>query len=75
MDKEIDIPEELYSDEAVCFIAPRYHTNPQNAILCFLVQSGAVSVSDGAAAASPIHLEENEMEILRGLIYGRKNIK
>lgn len=69
MDKEIDIPEELYSDEAVCFIARRYHTDPQSAIQCFLMQSGALSET----AASPFHLEDNEMEILRGLIYGCRN--
>lgn len=59
-----NIPAALYEDEAVCFIANRYHATPWKAVQCFLVQDGIVTEPESAA----FRLEDNEMEILRGLI-------
>ena len=68
MNELIDIPTALYNDEAVCFIADRYHTTPQKVMRCFLVQAGLVPDTEEEAIA--FHLENNEIEILRGLTYG-----
>lgn len=65
MNKLRDIPTALYDDEAVCFIADRYHTTPKNVMQCFLVQDGLIS--DPEEKPLPFHLENNEIEILRGL--------
>lgn len=67
MNKRIDIPAALYDDEVVCFIADRYHTTPQKVIQCFLVQDGVIPVSE--VKKMTFHLENNEMEILRGLTH------
>lgn len=66
--KRIGIPAELYEDEAVCFIAGRYHTVSRKVIQRFLVQEGIVSEAEKDAGT--FRLEENEMEILRALICG-----
>lgn len=66
MNKRIDIPAELYEDEAVCFIADCYHTTSENVVQCFFAQDGIVPESAGLKTFC---LENNEMEILRGLIY------
>lgn len=92
MNERIDIPAELYEDEAVCFFADRYHTSTENVVRCFLVQDGICPEqenepfcqAEGNRACSdcrgekwkneiqPItfRLEDNEMEIMRGLTYG-----
>lgn len=67
MNQQINIPAALYDDEAVCFIADRYHTTPQKVVQCFLVQAGLISDQEETPIA--FHLENNEMEILRGLTY------
>lgn len=67
MNKRIDIPAELYDDEVVCFIADRYHTTPQTVMQYFLAQEGIASFPKEKPAT--FHLENNEMEILRGLIF------
>ncbi len=67
MNKQMNIPEALYDDEVVCFIADRYHTTPQKVILCFLTQDGIISDSEEKLVT--FHLENNEMEILRGLTH------
>ncbi len=59
-----DIPAELYHDETISFIADRYHTTTQHIIASFLIQDGVHAKTD---RQKPIVLEENEMEILRGL--------
>lgn len=69
MNELIDISPALYDDEAVCFIADRYHTTPQKVVRCFLVQAGLISDMD--AGAITFHLESNEIEILRGLTFIR----
>lgn len=62
------IPTTLYDDEAVCFIADRYHSTPQQVVRCFLEQDGITS--DPEEEPVTFRLEENEMEILRGLTFG-----
>ena len=63
-----DISTTLYDDEVVCFIADRYHSTPQKVVRCFLEQDGGVSAPKGESET--FRLEENEMEILRGLTRG-----
>lgn len=55
MKQKTEISEELYADEAVCFIADRHNVTPQQLLRYFLV--GGASVP----------LEPNEVEILKGL--------
>lgn len=50
-----DLPEALCTDEAVCFIADRYHVTPQQLLRHFLSKE------------TSIPLEANEVEILKGL--------
>lgn len=67
MNEQIDIPAELYEDEVVRFLANRYHTSAENVVKCFLIQD---SISPGQENGfATFRLEENEMEIMRGLIY------
>ncbi len=61
------IPDELYSDDAACFIASRNNVTVQDVMRCFLVQSGIVPTSGGDTPAV-FRLENNEMEIIRGLL-------
>ncbi len=67
MEVRIVIPVGLYEDEAVCFIAGRYHVSPERIVACFLVQEGLASEAERESGIFP--LEDNEMEILRGLAY------
>lgn len=66
MDNIINIPAEMYADDAVCFIANRYHVTPQEAVRGFLVQSGIASNANGNKIID-FHLEDNEIEIIKGL--------
>ena len=66
MNKQIEIPVELYEDEVVCFFADRYRTSPEKIVRCFLSQGGFISESEDESAA--FRLEENEMEILSSLL-------
>ena len=61
----MNIPAELYEDEVVGFLAERYHSTPDEIVQCFFVQDGRMEEAD----REPISftLEENEMEIMRGL--------
>ena len=68
MNKRIDIPAELYEDEVVYFIADRYHTTPQKIVQCFLMQDNISPKQEDESMT--FRLEDNEMEILRGLTYG-----
>lgn len=61
------IPATLYDDEAVCFIAERYHTTSQKVIRCFLAQDGIAPSPEEEYMT--FRLENNEMEILRGLTF------
>lgn len=68
MNKRIDIPADWYEDEVVSFIADRYHTAPQKVVRCFLVQDGIIAEQEEESVT--FRLENNELEILRGLTYG-----
>ena len=59
------IPAELYDDEAVRFIADRYHAAPREIVRCFFMQDGIMADSEEEPVT--FRLEDNEMEILRGL--------
>lgn len=63
-----DISSGLLNDDVVCFIADRYHTSPEKVVERFLIQGGIVSETKGDFLS--FSLEDNEMEILRGLVYG-----
>ena len=67
MDNSINIPTEMYADEAVCFIANRYHITTQEAVQGFLVQSG-ITFNAKENETSDFRLEDNEMEIMKGLM-------
>lgn len=68
MDKRINIPAELYEDEVICFLADRYHTIPKIVLQCFFVQEGIALQEE--SPTDTFRLEDNEMEILRGLVFG-----
>lgn len=66
MNMPIDIPHELYEDEIVTFLADRYRTSADNIVDWFLVQDGLIDDLDSKNRL--LRLEENEMEMLRGLM-------
>ncbi len=68
MNMPIDIPHELYEDEIVIFLADRYRTSADNIVRWFLEQDERVDDTD--AKNRLLRLEENEMEMLRGLTCG-----
>lgn len=61
-----DILRGLRNDEIVSFLAGRYRTSADNIVMWFLVQDGLVDDLD--AKNGLLRLEENEMEMLRGLM-------
>lgn len=65
MDRQIIISPQLCEDEVVCFIADRYHINPQTLLWLFLTQNGIITDTDNVECE--LQLEDNEIEILRGL--------
>ncbi len=65
MDRQIIISPQLCEDEVVCFIADRYHINPQTLLQLFLMQNGIIKDTDNVECE--LQLEDNEIEILRGL--------
>ena len=65
MDRQIIISPQLFEDEVVCFIADRYHINPQILLQLFLMQNGIITDTDNVECE--LQLEDNEIEILRGL--------
>ena len=65
MERQIDIPTALYEDEVVGFLADRYHSTPDEIVQCFLAQDGKMKEADRKPVS--FTLEENEMEIMRGL--------
>lgn len=60
------IPEEIYQDEVVLFLADRYHTTPRKVLGRFLEQNGHAPEVE----IEPFRLEENEMAILRDMLSG-----
>ena len=65
MENHKGIPVELYEDEVIGFLADRYHSTPDEIVQCFLVQDGRIEEADRKPAS--FTLEDNEMEIMRGL--------
>lgn len=65
MDRQIIISPQLFEDEVVCFIADRYHINPQTLLRLFLTQNGIITDTDNVECE--LQLEDNEIEILRDL--------
>ncbi len=68
MEKPTDIANSLYKDEVVAYLADRYHTSPLEVVRQFLFQEGNNPEKDVFAVC--FQLEENEMEMLRGLSQG-----
>lgn len=64
MTRSEDIPEAIYADEIVRFLADRYHTTPGEVLQRYFEQCDPASVPESAA----FHLEENEMSILRDML-------
>lgn len=58
------IPEDLYQDEIVLFLADRYQTTPRKVLGRFLQQNGR----ETEAETGTFRLEENEMAILRDML-------
>lgn len=70
MIEPMDMPEGLYDDDVVCFLAERYNVSTRDVIRRFLVQERGEASPDGSVAE--FILEDNEMEILRGLTRMRR---
>lgn len=66
MNRRTVIPEEIYQDEVVLFLADRYHTTPRKVMQHFLEQNSHALEAEPA----PFQLEENEMAILRDMLPG-----
>lgn len=57
---------EIVRREVVRYFADRLHTSTENVVRCFLVQDGICPEQENESIT--FRLEENEMEIMRGLI-------
>ena len=66
MNRQINIPAELYKDKESCFFAEHYHSTPKNVIQNFLTQEGIIEKTE--KNSTTFHLEDNEIGISRGLI-------
>lgn len=75
MNDDMEFHERLYRDEAVCFIAGRYHVLPCEVIRLFQEQTGIGIQTEDKTENPEMRLEDNEIEILRGLfcIYKENN--
>lgn len=67
MNDDMEFPEGLYRDEAVCFIAGRYRVSPREVMRLFQEQNNIGTQTEVKAEKPNARLEDNEMEILRGL--------
>lgn len=65
MRQKTDFLKELYSDEAVCFIADRHNVTPQQ--LLHYLHTGESAAESQISGTVSIPLEANEIEILKGL--------
>lgn len=63
MNRQTEIPEAIYDDEIVGFLAGRYQTSPREVLQRFLEQDGPNPERENGG----FRLEENEMAILRDL--------
>ncbi len=64
MNSRANIPEKIYNDEIVRFLADRYHTTPREVLQCFHQQNGAAC----KMTAGTFRLEDNEMAMLHDMI-------
>lgn len=64
MNRRTDIPDEIYQDEVVRFLAGLYHTTPRKVLQRFFEQNDRAS----ERTTLSFRLEENEMEIIRDMI-------
>lgn len=68
MDNSIDIPPELYADEAVLYIANRHGMTSEEVLRSFVGQEAVIGRPQDINVASPVVYEDNEIEILRDLL-------
>ncbi len=64
MNNRADIPEKLYNEEIVRFLAERYHTTPREVLQCFHEQNDIAY----KMTAGTFRLEDNEMAMLHDMI-------
>ncbi len=64
MNRRTDVPEEIYLDEFVLFLADRYHTTPREVLQCFHEQNDVAHKMTGET----FRLEDNEMAMLHDMI-------
>lgn len=64
MNRRTDVPEEIYNDEIIDFLADRYRTTSREILQRFLEQNGSVPEMESGT----FRLEENEMAILRDMM-------
>lgn len=64
---QIAIPKEIYKDEAVQFIAGRYHTSTENVVACYI---GQVEEEQDSLTKNEtgFMLEDNEVRLIHDLI-------
>lgn len=62
MEQTIFIPDEIITDEVICYIAGRYHVDAESVVRQFLFQKGILMEEE-----SGFTLEENEIAILRDM--------
>lgn len=62
MEQTIFIPDEIITDDVICYIAGRYHVDAESVVRQFLCQKGILMEEE-----SGFTLEENEIAILRDM--------
>ena len=65
MDKRTNISAALYNDEIIRFLAERYRVSPREIVRHFLARENNLQAPE--PGITRFRLEENEMEMLRGL--------
>lgn len=62
MEQPIFIPDDIITDDVICYIAGRYHVDAEKVVRQFLFQKGILIEEE-----SGFTLEENEIAILRDM--------
>lgn len=62
MEQPIFIPDDIITDDVICYIAGRYHVDAEKVVRQFLFQKGTLIEEE-----SGFTLEENEIAILRDM--------
>ena len=68
MNEQIDIPADCMKMKSCASLQTVIIPLPKNVVRCFLVQDGICPEQENEPIT--FRLEDNEMEIMRGLIYG-----